>query len=115
KLDPVYVTAAFDLQRSGQLAQLGRKLGRRKIHIHTNAERDMLDMVQFRGEFRQHTGDFPAVDEYVVGPFDLRRQTSLLADRPNERDGGGHRELRGSLGPQVGPEEDGKPQPTPGG
>ncbi len=38
----IMALAGFDFQRSGDLAQVGRKIARAQVHIHADAEDDVL-------------------------------------------------------------------------
>ena len=75
----------FDAQRSGDLAQVRRKVRRRLVHIQSDAEDDMLHVVKLGAEFSEAAGDFLARDENVVRPFDLRGQSGLQANGPSKR------------------------------
>ena len=73
-------SSPVDLERGGDLAQLGREIAGRQVHIHADAEDDIADAVQFGAQFGQDAGDLFAPDQNVVGPFDLRLQAGLRSE-----------------------------------
>ena len=72
--------AEFDFKRSGDIAEICRKIGFVEIHIHADSEDDIFDFVQFGGHFGKNAADFFAADENVVGPFDFGGKTGFVPD-----------------------------------
>ncbi len=72
-----------------------------QVHVHADAQDDVLDAVQFRAEFGQNARDFFSAHQNVVGPFDFGIQAGFGWNGAAQGRGGDHRQLRRFLRPQI--------------
>src|SRR5262245_17259724 len=67
-------------------------------------------MIEFGAKFSEYTGNFPAPNQDVVGPFDLGLQIGMRSNRPHQSRSGSNGKLRCGLGPKIRTKKDGEPQ-----
>src|SRR5437660_595596 len=56
------VGTRLNFQGGRNSPQFSRQVGFREIHVNTDSKHDMIDSIQFRREFRQDAGSFPATN-----------------------------------------------------
>src|SRR5437867_1503319 len=82
--------SSFDAQGGGEAPQFRRDLSSRQIHIHSDAEDDVFDLIQLGVQFGEDSSHLPAADQDVIRPFNVWPDSSDAPNGADQRGGSGH-------------------------
>ena len=96
--------ARLDPQRRSNRPKFQGKIALLKIHIHADAEHDVIDLFNLGRHLGQNSANFAFADEDVVWPLDFRWQSGVNSNRACQGSSRGdsdlRRRLRGKRGAQ---------------
>ena len=101
---------AFDAQRCGDSAQFLGHLLRTQIHVDTDAQHDVPDVVEFGPEFEQNAGHLSGAEDDVIGPLDLGLQSGVAFYPTGHGHSADHGQLRGGGRRKLRSEQYGEPE-----